>query len=75
MLSLEPEFTLSHDAQMTKESHNAYMAAAPKQFRPMLAELRASLSQALLEAEEVIKYDMPGFQIDNNIVAGYAAFS
>lgn len=61
---------------MTKfDSHDAYIAAAPEQFRPILGELRTQLSQALPDAEEVIKYDMPGFQIEGTIIAGYAAFS
>jgi uncharacterized protein YdhG (YjbR/CyaY superfamily) len=60
---------------MTKtDSHDAYIAAAPEQFRPMLGQLRAQLSQALPDAQEVIKYDMPGFQIEGTIIAGYAAF-
>jgi uncharacterized protein YdhG (YjbR/CyaY superfamily) len=58
-----------------KESHGAYIAAAPEQFRHVLSQLRAQLSQALPDAEEVIKYDMPGFQIGETIIAGYAAFS
>jgi uncharacterized protein YdhG (YjbR/CyaY superfamily) len=37
--------------------------------------LRAELSQALPGLDEVIRYDMPGFGIGNEIVAGYAAFS
>ena len=41
----------------------------------MLARLRAQLSRALPDAKEVIKYDMPGFQIKETIIAGYAAFS
>ncbi|SIS90412.1 protein of unknown function (DU1801) [Paracoccus saliphilus] len=41
----------------------------------MLGQLRAQLSRALPGAEEVIKYDMPGFQIDGTIIVGYAAFS
>lgn len=41
----------------------------------MLGQLRAQLSRALPDAEEVMKYDMPGFQIEGTIVAGYAAFS
>lgn len=41
----------------------------------MLGRLRAQLSRALPDAEEVIKYDMPGFQIKETIIAGYAAFS
>lgn len=55
--------------------HEAYIAAAPEPFRPLLARLRARLSLALPDADEVMKYDMPGFQIAGKIVAGYAAFS
>lgn len=57
------------------DSHDAYIAAAPEPFRAMLGRLRAQLSRALPDAEEVIKYDVPGFQIEGTIVAGYAAFS
>jgi uncharacterized protein YdhG (YjbR/CyaY superfamily) len=61
---------------MTKtDNHDAYIAAAPEQFRAMLGQLRTQLSRALPDAEEVIKYDMPGFQIEETIIAGYAAFS
>lgn len=61
---------------MTKTGdHDAYIAAAPEQFRAMLSRLRAQLSRALPDAEEVMKYDMPGFQIKETIIAGYAAFS
>jgi len=66
----------SHTPVMTKlDSHDAYIAAAPEQFRALLGQLRAQLSQALPDAEEVMKYDMPGFQIADTIVAGYAFFS
>ena len=57
-----------------KDNHDAYIAAAPEQFRAMLGQLRTRLSRALPDAEEVIKYDMPGFQIEETIIAGYAAF-
>jgi uncharacterized protein YdhG (YjbR/CyaY superfamily) len=61
---------------MTKtDNHDAYIAAAPEPFRVLLGQLRAQLSRALPDAEEVIKYDMPGFQIEDTIIAGYAAFS
>lgn len=61
---------------MTKhDSHDAYIAAAPEQFRAMLGQLRAQLSRALPDAEEVIKYDLPGFQIEGTVIAGYAAFA
>lgn len=55
--------------------HDAYIAAAPEAFRPLLEALRARLARALPDAEEVIRYDMPGFVIETTIVAGYAAFS
>ncbi len=61
---------------MTKlDSHDAYIAAAPEQFRAMLGNLRAQLAEALPDAREVVKYDMPGFQLADTIIAGYAAFS
>ncbi len=56
------------------DSHDAYIAAAPAQFRALLGRLRAGLARALPGAEEVIRYDMPGFQIEGTIIAGYAAF-
>ena len=59
----------------SKDGHDAYIVAAPEQFRPLLQQLRAQIAQALPDAEEVMKYDMPGFQIGGTIVAGYAAFS
>lgn len=60
---------------MTHANHDAYIAAAPEQFRTLLGRLRAQLALALPDAEEVVKYDMPGFQIGDTVVAGYAAFS
>jgi uncharacterized protein YdhG (YjbR/CyaY superfamily) len=53
--------------------HDAYIAAAPAQFRAILSQLRGQLSQALPDAEEIIMFDMPGFQIEGKIIAGYAA--
>jgi uncharacterized protein YdhG (YjbR/CyaY superfamily) len=55
--------------------HDAYIAGAPKELRPLLVSLRAQLARALPDAEEVIAYKMPGFRIGKSIVAGYAAFS
>jgi uncharacterized protein YdhG (YjbR/CyaY superfamily) len=59
----------------TKDSHDAFIAAAPEPFRAMLGRLHAQLSRALPDADEVIKYDMPGFAIEGTVIAGYAAFS
>lgn len=55
--------------------HDAYIAAAPEDLRPLLVRLRAQLARALPDAEEAIAYKMPGFRIGQSIVAGYAAFS
>lgn len=61
---------------MTKfADHDAYIAAAPETFQPLLSQLRTQLAQVLPDAEEVIAYDMPGFGIGKSIIAGYAAFS
>jgi len=59
----------------TMTDHDTYIAAAPEQFRPLLAHLRARLASTLPDAEEVIEYRMPGFRIGESIIAGYAAFS
>ena len=55
--------------------HDAYIAEAPEDLRPLLVRLRAQLADALPDAEEVIAYKMPGFRIGQSIIAGYAAFS
>ena len=55
--------------------HDAYIAEAPDDLRPLLVQLRAQLVGALPDAEEVIAYKMPGFRIGQSIVAVYAAFS
>jgi uncharacterized protein YdhG (YjbR/CyaY superfamily) len=55
--------------------HDAYIAEAPEDLRPLLVRLRAQLARALPDAEEIIAYKMPGFSIGQSVVAGYAAFS
>ena len=54
--------------------HDAYIAEASKDLRPLLVRFRAQLADALPDAEEVIAYKMPGW-IGQSIIAGYAAFS
>src|SRR5262249_4581648 len=55
--------------------HDAYIAEAPQELRPLLVRLRAQLGRGLPDAEEVLAYKMPGFRIGTSIIAGYAAFS
>lgn len=60
---------------MTFVDHQAYIAAAPEQFRPTLHQLHATLKRVLPDAAEIIAYNMPGFKIGDTVVASYAAFS
>ena len=61
---------------MTKfADHDAYIAAAPEAFQPLLVQLRAQLAKALPDADEIIAYDKPGFGFEKSIIAGYASFS
>jgi uncharacterized protein YdhG (YjbR/CyaY superfamily) len=50
--------------------HDAYIAEAPQELRPLLVRLRGQLARALPDAEEVIAYKMPGFRIGKSIIAG-----
>jgi uncharacterized protein YdhG (YjbR/CyaY superfamily) len=69
-MSRQPEPALNMFAD-----HDAYIAGAPKDLRPLLVRLRAQLASALPDAEEVIAYNMPGFRIGKSVIAGYAAFT
>lgn len=59
----------------TFTDHDAYIAEAPEDLRPLLVRLRKQLARALPDAEESIAYKMPGFRIGQSVIAGYAAFS
>ncbi len=66
---------MSRSAPDKFADHDAYIAEAAEELRPLLVRLRAQLTRALPDAEEIIAYNMPGFRIGKSIVAGYAAFS
>ena len=55
--------------------HDAYITSAPEVLQPLLEQVRAQVSASLPDAVEVIKYNMPGFEVGDSIVVGYAAFS
>lgn len=59
----------------TFADHDAYIAAAAPDLRPLLHHLRALLSRALPDVPQIIRYDMPGFGSPTKVIAGYAAFS
>jgi uncharacterized protein YdhG (YjbR/CyaY superfamily) len=55
--------------------HDAYIAAAPEALRSKLTVVRACLTQALPDAEEAMRYGMPGFASGSVVIIGYGAFS
>lgn len=56
-------------------SHDAYLATRPPDQQAVLADLRATLTALLPDAEEVMSYAMPGFRIGKKVIAGYAGFA
>ena len=59
----------------TMADHDSYIASAPEAFRPLLEHLRTLLRDALPDAVEMVAYKMPGFALDGEVIASYAAFS
>lgn len=60
---------------MTIPDHDAYIAAAPEEMRPLLVQVRTGLARVLPDADEIISYNMPGFQVGDAMIVGYAAFT
>lgn len=56
-------------------SHDEYIAQAAEPLQPALKHLRSQLRTILPDADEVISYNMPGFNIGSSTIVGYAAFS
>ncbi|MEI8261937.1 MAG: DUF1801 domain-containing protein [Actinomycetes bacterium] len=51
-----------------------YLSALPDQQRAALQHLRETIVSIIPDAEEVMSYGMPGYRIDGEVVAGFAAF-
>ncbi|HYM16604.1 MAG TPA: DUF1801 domain-containing protein [Dehalococcoidia bacterium] len=58
---------------MSAREISAYIAAAPKDARPILRELRAIVRAEVPAAEEVISYQMPTFR-HHGMLVSFAAF-
>ena len=56
------------------ESIDAYIATFPKEVQRLLAQVRKTIREAAPEAEEAIKYAMPTFVLNGNLVH-FAAFT
>lgn len=59
---------------MAKEEIDLYLAALDAQKRSTLELLRASILEAVPDAEQCISYGMPAFKVEGKTVAGFAAF-
>lgn len=57
------------------KTHDDYIARAVEPLRSSLENLREQLRRLLPDAEEIIAYNMPGFNIGKATIVGYAAFS
>ena len=55
------------------ETIDEYIAASPRDVRPILKEIRRVIRDAAPEAEEVISYRMPAFK-QNGVLMYFAAF-
>ena len=58
----------------TPASVEAYLAAVPEPARSVLQDLRATIKEAVPDAEEAISYQMPGIRAGGRFVVWYAAF-
>jgi len=56
---MEGEKTRGQKRRISAETVDAYIAAAPKEVRPMLREVRAAIKEVAQNAAESISYKMP----------------
>lgn len=53
---------------------DAYIAKAPAFAQPLLTEMRKRIHQAVPEATETIKWNVPFYELNGKLVASMAAF-
>jgi uncharacterized protein YdhG (YjbR/CyaY superfamily) len=59
---------------MSSREIDDYLASLGEPHRSTLETLRRTIMDIVPEAEEVISYGMPGFRLEDKVVAGFAAF-
>ncbi len=59
--------------KMTPKSIDEYIAAFPKDIQEVLEKIRMTIQKAAPDAQETIKYQMPTFILEGNLVH-FAAF-
>lgn len=58
---------------MSAAEIDAYLAEVPEPGRSTLEALRGSILTVVPHAEQCLSYGVPGFRIDGEVVAGFAA--
>ena len=58
---------------MTDADVEAYLAALDEAKQESLRQLRATIREVLPDAEACISYGVPGYPVDGEVVAGFAA--
>ena len=61
-------------AKTAYESIDDYIAAQPKEQRPYLEKVRATIKKAVPDAEEVVSYQIAAFKVDGRILIYFAAW-
>jgi uncharacterized protein YdhG (YjbR/CyaY superfamily) len=60
--------------QMSSVEVDSYIASLPTRQREALEQLRAAITSAAPDAEEVITYKMPGFRLNGRFFVSYDAY-
>jgi len=63
------------DMKRPDKKVTAYIAAAPKEARPILKRLRAIVRQAAPEAKEGMRYGMPGYELHGRPLVYFGSFA
>ena len=59
---------------MSKREVDAYLAGVDEPHRSTLKTVRQSIAEIIPDAEQCISYGMPGFRLNDKMIAGFAAF-
>lgn len=59
---------------MSTAEIDEYLAGLPTEKRAALEHLRTSILAVVPDAEQCLSYSMPGFRVQGQVVAGFAAF-
>ena len=59
---------------MSSEEIDAYLATLDEPQRSTLEELRRTIMDIVLDAEQIISYGVPAFRVEGKVIGGFAAY-